>query len=128
MEYAISLLHYHRYEQAEPVIEKCLTKFKEWDTEEEIPFEYSKYYNKIALVRMYQGRFDEAIKLAEDELRHWNKRPFDSKEAFLVGHWYVKNKVYISATRNDDGEHKERCWAATDTIKSIREMCGGLGG
>ena len=64
MEYAISLLHYHRYAEAEPIIERCLVKFKEWGSEEEIPFEYAKYYNKIALVRMYQGRLDEAIPLA----------------------------------------------------------------
>lgn len=64
MEYAISLLHYHRYVEAEPIIEKCLAKFREWGPEEEIPFEYAKYYNKIALVRMYQGRFGEAIELA----------------------------------------------------------------
>ena len=65
MEYAISLLHYHRYGEAEPIIENCLIKYREWGTEDEIPFEYAKYYNKIALVRMYQGRFDEAIGLAE---------------------------------------------------------------
>lgn len=64
MEYAISLLHYHRYAEAEPIIERCLTKFKEWGSEDDIPFEYAKYYNKIALVRMYQGRLDEAIPLA----------------------------------------------------------------
>lgn len=63
MEYAISLLHYHRYRDAEPIIEKCLKYYQQWDTEAKIPFEYAKYYNKIALVRMYQGRFDEAIKL-----------------------------------------------------------------
>lgn len=65
MEYAISLLHYHRYAEAEPIIERCLSKFKEWGPEEEIPFEYAKYYNKIAFVRMYQGRFEEAVGLAE---------------------------------------------------------------
>lgn len=64
MEYAISLLHYHHFEEAEPIIENCLRKFREWGPETEIPFEYAKYYNKIALVRMYQGRFDEAINLA----------------------------------------------------------------
>lgn len=61
MEYAISLLHYHRYTEAEPIINKCYAKFQEWGTEDDIPFEYAKYYNKIALVRMYQGRFDIAI-------------------------------------------------------------------
>jgi tetratricopeptide (TPR) repeat protein len=64
MEYAISLLHYHDIKKAEPIIEKCLTKFREWGTEDEIPFEYAKYYNKIALVRMYQGKFEKAISLA----------------------------------------------------------------
>ena len=64
MEYAISLLHYHRYTDAEPIINKCLAKFQEWGSEDEIPFEYAKYYNKIALVRMYQGRFEIAIECA----------------------------------------------------------------
>lgn len=64
MEYAMSLLHYHRYQDAEPIIDKCLSKFHEWGSEQAIPFEYAKYYNKIALVRMYQRRFDEAIELA----------------------------------------------------------------
>lgn len=73
MEYAISLLHYHRYDQAEPIIEKCLAKFKEWGPEQAIPFEYSKYYNKIALVRMYQERYDEAIDSAERSVQLMEK-------------------------------------------------------
>ncbi|KAM0723449.1 hypothetical protein Q7P37_000435 [Cladosporium fusiforme] len=73
MEYAISLLHYHRYMEAEPIIDKCLAKFREWDPEDKIPFEYAKYYNKIALVRMYQGRFDEAIDLATKDVKLMSK-------------------------------------------------------
>ena len=64
MEYAIALLHYHRFTEAEPIINKCYAKFQEWGTEDDIPFEYAKYYNKIALVRMYQGRFEIAIDCA----------------------------------------------------------------
>lgn len=65
MEWAMVLLNYHRFTEAEPVIEKCLNKFQEWEpNEDRIPFEYAKYYNKIALVRMYQGEFVEAIRLA----------------------------------------------------------------
>jgi tetratricopeptide (TPR) repeat protein len=73
MEYAISWLHYHRYAEAEPIIEKCMTKFQEWGNEDDIPFEYAKYYNKIALVRMYQGAFDDAIKLASEGVRLMEK-------------------------------------------------------
>lgn len=65
MEYAISLLHYHRYAAAKPYMEKCLAKYHEWGSEEEIPFEYAKYYNKIGLVKMYEGDFDGAIRLSE---------------------------------------------------------------
>lgn len=64
MEYAMALLHYHRFQEAEPIIVRCLEKFREWGSEADIPFEYAKYYNKMALVRMYQGRFEEAIELA----------------------------------------------------------------
>lgn len=77
MEYAISLLHYHRYAEAEPIIEKCLVKFREWDSEENIPFEYAKYYNKIALVRMYQGRFEEAIDLATKGVQLMNQTGYN---------------------------------------------------
>lgn len=73
MDYATSLLHYHRYKQAEPIIEKCLAKFKEWGPEQEIPFEYSKYYNRIALVRMYQGKFNDAISCAEKSVQLMGK-------------------------------------------------------
>ena len=64
MEYAISLLHYHRYDEAEPIIEACYRKYAEWGDERKIPFEYAKYYHKIALVRIYQGDFEDAIRLA----------------------------------------------------------------
>lgn len=77
MEYAISLLHYHRFAEAEPIIENCLVKFREWDTEDKIPFEYAKYYNKIALVRMYQGRFEEAIRSATKSVDLMIKAGYD---------------------------------------------------
>lgn len=73
MELAIAHLHFHRYEEAEPIIEKCLQKYREWGSEMEEPFEYAKYYNKMGLVRMYQGKFDEAIRLAELGVHYMSK-------------------------------------------------------
>lgn len=64
MDYAISLLQFHDYRQAEPIIEECLKKYQQWGPAEDLPYEYAKYYNKMALVRLYQRRFDEAIDLA----------------------------------------------------------------
>lgn len=69
MDYAISLLQFHDYRRAEPVIEDCLRKYQEWGTPEELPYEYAKYYNKMALVRLYQRRYDEAIDLAKQGVK-----------------------------------------------------------
>ncbi|KAF6229946.1 hypothetical protein HO133_004283 [Letharia lupina] len=50
------------FEEAETIFENCLVQYKSWTTvEEEIPFEYAKYYNHIAFVRTFQGRHIEAI-------------------------------------------------------------------
>jgi len=69
MKYAMALLHYHRFQEAEPVTEKCLAKCLEWDPEAVIPFKHAKYYNKTALVRIYQGRFEEATRCATRSVR-----------------------------------------------------------
>ena len=73
MELAIAHLHFHRYEEAEPIVEKCLQKYREWGSEDDEPFEYAKYYNKMGLVRTYQFKFDEAIRLAEKGVYYMNK-------------------------------------------------------
>jgi tetratricopeptide (TPR) repeat protein len=65
MDYVISLLQYNRYKDAEPIINQCLTKYREWGSEDEFPYEYAKYYHKMSLVRIYQGDYTEAIKLGE---------------------------------------------------------------
>lgn len=70
MDYAISLLQSHNYTDAEPIVEICLRKYKEWGSPEEIPFEYAKYYSKMALIRLYQRRHDEALDLAQKAV-HW---------------------------------------------------------
>jgi tetratricopeptide (TPR) repeat protein len=77
MEYSISLLHYHRYAAAEAYIEKCLAKYREWGNEDEIPFEYAKYYNKIGLVKMYQGKFEDAIRLSERGVQLMEKTDYN---------------------------------------------------
>ena len=64
MDYAISLLQYNRYEEAEPIVHNCLEKYREWGPPEAFPFEYAKYYHKIGLIRMYQEKYAEALEAA----------------------------------------------------------------
>lgn len=63
MDYIVSLLQYNQYREAEPTLEKCLGKYRDWGTPEEIPFEYAKYYHNMSFVRMYQNRWEEAIQV-----------------------------------------------------------------
>ena len=64
------LCQYNRYNEAEPILINCLEKYREWGSPEEIPFDYGKYYHKMAFVRMYQGRYEEALKIGEKGVQH----------------------------------------------------------
>lgn len=60
-EYGCALLQYNKHKEAEVMFDRCLAKYLEWGPEEELPFEYAKYYQHIAFCKMYQGKFSEAI-------------------------------------------------------------------
>jgi tetratricopeptide (TPR) repeat protein len=65
---AESHLHNYDHSKASALIQQCRDKYEEWGTEEEYPFEFSKYYHNMAAVMVLQRRFDEAIKLCERAL------------------------------------------------------------
>lgn len=58
-------LHERNFAEALPIMEECYTKYQSWDTEEEIPFEYAKYYALTSVIFMGQGKPDVAVKHAE---------------------------------------------------------------
>jgi tetratricopeptide (TPR) repeat protein len=60
-DYGILLLNKYDFVGAEAIFERCLERYRAWGTEEEIPFEYSKYYYNMRIVRMWQERVDESI-------------------------------------------------------------------
>ena len=64
-DYVLSLMQYNNYQEAEPILGKCLAKYKTWGTEGELPFEYAKYHHWMGMVQMYRGNFEEAINLAQ---------------------------------------------------------------
>jgi tetratricopeptide (TPR) repeat protein len=69
-DYACVLLQYNNFQEAEPIFALCFEKYKKWGPENEIPYEYAKYYHHMAFCFMYQRKFTEAIDLAEQGL-HW---------------------------------------------------------
>jgi tetratricopeptide (TPR) repeat protein len=61
----ISELQLNNFDAAERLFVECLKKYQSWGSEADIPFEYAKYNHNMATVRMYQGKFDEAIQLGK---------------------------------------------------------------
>lgn len=61
----LSYLQNDEFLKAGELFDSCFEKYKEWGTEISIPYEYAKYYHNMALVRMYQGRYGEAIAMSE---------------------------------------------------------------
>jgi tetratricopeptide (TPR) repeat protein len=59
----ISLLQINDYEEAGKLFASCYIKYREWGSEEDLPFEYFKHYSNTGSVRMYQGRFNEALEM-----------------------------------------------------------------
>ena len=64
-DYACCLLQQNNYVQAEPIFNRCLQKYREWGTEEEVPYEYSKYNHNMGLCSMYRGDFEAAVAFAD---------------------------------------------------------------
>lgn len=65
MDLVLSLLQYNDYKQAEPIVYRCLEKYKEWGTEDEVPYEYAKYYHNLSIVQMFHQDFENAIDSAK---------------------------------------------------------------
>jgi tetratricopeptide (TPR) repeat protein len=49
------------FEEAATIMEKCLEQYKIWDTEDKIPFEYSKYYQIMSFYHMARNDPIKAI-------------------------------------------------------------------
>lgn len=63
-DYGNSLLQFNNYKEAEPIYQTCYAKYQEWGSEDEIHFEYAKFYHHMAFCRMYHHDFEEAIRLS----------------------------------------------------------------
>lgn len=75
----LSYLQMDNFLKAEELFDQCMSKYSELGTETIIPYEYARYYHNIGLVRMYQGRYDEAISMSEKSISI--KERIESKES-----------------------------------------------
>jgi hypothetical protein len=62
-------LNKNMFEKAAQSFEHCYERYKVWGTEEQIPFEYSKYYLNMGLVLAWRGRYDDAVRSLQQCIR-----------------------------------------------------------
>ncbi|OTB08363.1 hypothetical protein M426DRAFT_7683 [Hypoxylon sp. CI-4A] len=58
----IAEMQFNQLQIAEQLFEQCFKMYQIWGFDEDIPFEYAKYYHNMGMVRMCQGKFPDAIK------------------------------------------------------------------
>lgn len=96
---AFGLMQIEDFEESERYIEKCLAKYRQWGTEDEIPFEYLKYNHISSYIRMSQNRPVDAIECASHAAKLGEKcagigHPMTQLCRFsLVNHLYLAGEL-----------------------------------
>lgn len=82
-DYGLSLLGRFAFEEAGKLFETCYQRYCCWGREDQWPFEYAKYYTNTASVRMWQGNYQDAIKLGHRGVELFEKAVGDTWNALL---------------------------------------------
>lgn len=53
------------FDHARENLEECFAQYQQWGTEDDIPYEYSKYYNQMAYVLLYENDSEKAVEYAK---------------------------------------------------------------
>ena len=138
LDYTVSLLQFNRWAEAEPILNTCLDKYSEWGSPTEIPYEYGKCYHKIMFVRMYQGRYVEALEMGEQGVYHMEQAGNESLmlrfkfdlaclhlqcqgvEASLAMHQEVLDRRLVICGRTN--EHTLQSYYAIGALHELREQ------
>jgi tetratricopeptide (TPR) repeat protein len=66
---ACAFMQRDRYADAKAIMEELLPYYQKWGSEDEYPFEYSKYYHHSAFILMVEGAPDEALRYARKSIQ-----------------------------------------------------------
>jgi tetratricopeptide (TPR) repeat protein len=125
---AFSLLEYNDYIQAEKLFKICAKKYSQWEKEgyENVLYDWVKYSNAIASIRMLQGRYDEAEESAKEAMYLAGKMGNRSgvlKWKFLLGSIFLQKGDVAAALQTHKevrNERKERLGGFNElTLESL---------
>ena len=115
---AIAYMHEESFEEAEGIFEDCLEKYKTWDTEDKIPFEYAKYYKFMSFVRMSSGLRSEAVEYAQKGVELMEKAAGVESPLYHATRFLLANILFHA------GDVEGSLQLNEDVLHSMRKYCG----
>lgn len=119
-DYAIMLLNRYEFEEAETILKSCLQHYHTWDPENVIPFEYSKYYYNMGVVRLVEGHLDDAIYHLQRSVDLVND--FNGKEG-----QYWDNYFMLACAIRQTGDFKKALEMHREILETRLEQLGKHG-
>jgi len=115
---AFGYLQEENFAQVEEIMENCLTRYKTWGTEDEIPYEYAKYYYLMSFVRASQGSIDAALELSRKGVAAATKSAGEDNPVTLLWRFALANLLFHKGNVAESLELNE------EILVSRRKVCG----
>ena len=114
-----ALLQQERFIEAMAKFENCLVQYRSWEAvEENLPFEYSKYYNHSAFVQASQGRYSEAVASSRRACELLQLHSGPDAPLVLLYRFVLGNHLYHAAELSESLKLNE------EVLQARRNVCG----
>lgn len=115
---AFGYLQEEKFEKVEEIMGRCLTQYKTWDTEDNIPYEYAKYYYTMSLVRASQGSIRQALDFSRRGVELVGKSAGEEHSVTQLWKFSLANLLYHS------GDVAESLRINQEVLSIRRRACG----
>lgn len=115
---AFGYLQEEKFEKVEEIMGRCLTQYKTWDTEDNIPYEYAKYYYTMSLVRASQGSIRQALDFSRRGVELVGKSAGEEHSVTQLWKFSLANLLYHS------GDVAESLRVNQEVLSIRRRACG----
>ena len=115
---AVGYIQEEEFEKVEEIMKRCLTQYETWDTEDNIPYEYAKYYYTMSLVRASQGSIRQALEFSRHGVRLVTKSAGEEHTVTQLWKFSLGNLLFHS------GDLAESLRINEEVLSVRRRTCG----
>lgn len=94
-DFSLALLNQHQFGEAGQLIKECRDRYQKWGTEEEHPWENSKFYGNYSIVLMFSGDINTAIDYQKRCLQLTEK--FSGRKAMYYRRLYMLACLHLQS-------------------------------